>query len=472
MTTDFEAELNELQALTDTTLARLGVDELLDELLDRVRDILDADTAAVLLVSEGSGELEARAARGIEAEVRQGVRVPLGTGFAGRIASTRQPILLERVDGTTVSNPILWEQGIKVMLGVPLLTGDRLIGVLHVGRLAERPFDARDAELLGVVAARVATAVHACQFVTEQEAALLLERSLLPSRPPNWPGLEIAARYVSAESRSVGGDWYDLFQLPSGEHWVVIGDIAGHGLGAAVVMGRIRSALRADRAPRHPARKGARARRSQDAALRARHRRHPRGGGDPRTVRHGAHRDGRAPASDPRRTGRAPILLPLTPEPLLGAGFGGSRSSTEFAFPPGALMAMYTDGLVERRGESLDAGLERLAPSSPRSRRTPSPPRSCATSSATRHPPTTSRWCSSGARRTNRLQHRHGPTPRIHSRDGDRSTSNRGCREHARTQPLFHRARTRRRRADAHRGSGGRAHPRGRRIAGPGSPES
>ena len=58
--------------------------------------------------------------------------------------------------------------------------------------------------------------------------------------------------------------------------------------------------------------------------------------------------------------GEAPILLPLTPEPLLGAGFGGSRSSTEFAFPPGALMAMYTDGLVERRGESLDAGLERL----------------------------------------------------------------------------------------------------------------
>ena len=89
MTPDFEGELNELQALTDTTLARLGVDELLDELLNRVRDILDADTAAVLLVSEGSGELEARAARGIEAEVRQGVRVRLGTGFAGRIASTR-----------------------------------------------------------------------------------------------------------------------------------------------------------------------------------------------------------------------------------------------------------------------------------------------------------------------------------------------------------------------------------------------
>jgi serine phosphatase RsbU (regulator of sigma subunit) len=68
--------------------------------------------------------------------------------------------------------------------------------------------------------------------------------------------------------------------------------------------------------------------------------------------------------------GDAPFLLPLTPEPLLGAGFGGSRTSTEFTFPPGALMAMYTDGLVERRGESLDAGLERLrtivSPETPR----------------------------------------------------------------------------------------------------------
>ena len=117
MTTDFEGELNELQALTDTTFARLGVDELLDELLDRVRDILDADTAAVLLVSEGSGELEARAARGIEAEVRQGVRVPLGTGFAGRIASTRQSILLERVDHTMEPYEIGTVETIKVKIG-------------------------------------------------------------------------------------------------------------------------------------------------------------------------------------------------------------------------------------------------------------------------------------------------------------------------------------------------------------------
>jgi hypothetical protein len=360
VSTDYEAELKELQSLTDTTLARLGVDDLLDELLDRVRDILDADTAAVLLVNGASGDLEARAARGIEAEVRQGVRVPLGAGFAGRIASTRTPILLEHVDATTVANPILWEKGVKVMLGVPLLVRDRVIGVLHVGRLAERPFDERDADLLGVDADRVATAIHARQFVSEQEAAVLLERSLLPARPPRWPGLEIAARYVTAESRSVGGDWYDLFQLPSGDHWLVIGDVAGHGLDAAVVMGRIRSALRSYALLDAP----------PEAVLELVDRKmlHFEVG----TVATVAVAVTRPPFDRLRiaNAGHLPpilaapdedaILLPIDPEPLLGAGFAGSRSSSEIDFRRGAVLAMYTDGLVERRGEALDVGLERL----------------------------------------------------------------------------------------------------------------
>ena len=75
-------------------------------------------------------------------------------------------------------------------------------------------------------------------------ASRVLERSLLPPRLPVCAGLEFAVRYVSAE-RGVGGDWYDLFVLPSGNLWVIAGDVAGHGLGAAVVMGRLRSTMRA-----------------------------------------------------------------------------------------------------------------------------------------------------------------------------------------------------------------------------------
>jgi GAF domain-containing protein len=200
-------QLRKLLAVTDSTLARLDVEDLLFELLERVRSVLDADTAAVLLRDGGSDELVARAARGLEEEVRQGVRVPIGTGFAGSIAKRKCPVVLDRVDSTTVANPILWEKGIRKMLGVPLLNGEDVFGVLHVGRFDDRPFTGNDAELLQVAAERVAGATHARQLAIESAAAALLERSLQPSRLPRLPGVQLSARYVPAESRLVGGDW-------------------------------------------------------------------------------------------------------------------------------------------------------------------------------------------------------------------------------------------------------------------------
>ncbi len=146
-----EHRLREIQAIMDSTLHHLDVDELMTALLDRVLSVLSCETAAVLLIDEESGHLVARAARGIEEEVRQGVRVPVGAGFAGRIAAQRQPIALDRVDSTTVANPLLWEKGIKVMLGVPLVAGGHLLGVLHVGRLTQRPFGLQELELLEMV---------------------------------------------------------------------------------------------------------------------------------------------------------------------------------------------------------------------------------------------------------------------------------------------------------------------------------
>src|SRR5256885_14178731 len=135
-----DAQLDAIGAINDSAISHLGVDDLLLELLSRVAELLAADTAAVLLLDRSGAHLEARAAYGIEEEVRQGVRVPLGAGFAGRIATTRRPVRLDVVDSTTVWNPILWQKGIVKMLGVPLESGARLIGVLHVGRIAEIPF--------------------------------------------------------------------------------------------------------------------------------------------------------------------------------------------------------------------------------------------------------------------------------------------------------------------------------------------
>ncbi len=106
--------LEQVQRVSDTALAHLSVDDLLDELLNRVREILDTDTAAVLLLDEARNELVARAAKGIEEEVERGVRIPVGKGFAGRIAAERKPVALHRVDHSTVLNPILFQKGIQL----------------------------------------------------------------------------------------------------------------------------------------------------------------------------------------------------------------------------------------------------------------------------------------------------------------------------------------------------------------------
>jgi signal transduction histidine kinase len=121
----------------------------------------------VLLLDEERDELVATGAVGIEEEVEQGVRIPLGKGFAGRVAAYRHPIIIDDLDHADVVNPILREKGIKSMLGVPLLVRDRAIGVLHVGTLEPRTFREDDTELLQLVGERVAIAVERAQLHEE-----------------------------------------------------------------------------------------------------------------------------------------------------------------------------------------------------------------------------------------------------------------------------------------------------------------
>jgi signal transduction histidine kinase len=154
------ARLERMQTIMDAALANLGFDELVGELLIRIRDVLHVDTTAILLLDESTNELVARAAVGLEEEVEQGVRIPVGGGFAGRIAAERRAIVLDDVDHADVLNPILREKGIKSMLGVPLTVAESVLGVLHVGTLEPRYFTAEDQELLELVASRTAIAIE------------------------------------------------------------------------------------------------------------------------------------------------------------------------------------------------------------------------------------------------------------------------------------------------------------------------
>jgi sigma-B regulation protein RsbU (phosphoserine phosphatase) len=357
--TPVEDRLRDIQSITDAALSRLDEHDLLTELLERTRNILQADTAAVLLLDFSAGQLIATAAAGLEEEVRQGVRIPVGRGFAGRIAAEHRPVILHQVDHTTVLNPILWAKGIRALMGVPLVAGGRVIGVLHVGSLTSRAFTSDDVELLQLAADRAAAAVHSLMVRDERIAAAALQRSLLPSSLPAAQGAVMAARYVPGEG-AVGGDWYDVFVLPSGELGLVIGDVTGSGLAAAVVMGRMRSALRAYALENSdPAEVLARLDRKMQYF-------EP---GVAATVLYAVF----DPGLDQMRIcsaghyppvvavpGRAAELAEIPPGLLIGAALDVPRPVANLKITPGTLLCFYTDGLIESREHSIDQGLARL----------------------------------------------------------------------------------------------------------------
>jgi signal transduction histidine kinase len=165
------ARLRAVQAATDVALAHLAADELLRELLGRLRTLLAADTAAVLLLDEGGRELVATTAVGLEEEVVRGVRVPLGQGFAGRVAAERRPLALAEVTDADVFSPVLREQGVASLLGAPLLLEGRLLGVVRVGTRTPRRFTDADAELLHLVADRLAVALDRARLFEAERAA-------------------------------------------------------------------------------------------------------------------------------------------------------------------------------------------------------------------------------------------------------------------------------------------------------------
>jgi Stage II sporulation protein E (SpoIIE)/GAF domain len=354
-----EDRLRDIQSITDTALSQLGDHDFLMELLERAKGILQADTAAILLRDLSSSYLIATAAAGLEEEVRQGVRIPVGKGFAGRIAAERRPVILDRVDRTKVLNPILLSKGIRSLIGVPLMANGRVIGVLHVGSLTPRKFTSEDADLLQLAADRAAIAVHSMMTRDDRVAAAALQRSLLPAALPAVEGVEISARYIAGKG-AVGGDWYDVFTLPAGQLCAVIGDVAGSGLPAAVVMGRMRSTVRAY------------ALETADPAQVL--------GKLDFTVQH-FEPDTLAtvlcaifdPALDQVHICSAGHLPPVIAAPgqpaepaeiasglMIGVDASATREITTVKVLPGTLLCFYTDGLIESPEQPIDDGLARL----------------------------------------------------------------------------------------------------------------
>jgi len=160
--------MRQVQTVTEVALSHLSLDRLLAELLDRVREAMDVDTVVILLREEDN-RLVTWAAKGLE--INLGIRVPMGAGFAGRVAEEKAPLVIDDVDHAEFYTPFLREHGLKSLLGVPLLVEGRVLGVIHVGRFTRRVFTDDDTRLLQLVAFRVALAIDNARLFEEERVA-------------------------------------------------------------------------------------------------------------------------------------------------------------------------------------------------------------------------------------------------------------------------------------------------------------
>jgi anti-sigma regulatory factor (Ser/Thr protein kinase)/putative methionine-R-sulfoxide reductase with GAF domain len=354
-----EERLRALQKITDAALSNLPLERMLGELLLRLTELLAADTAAILLLEDDGRTLVARAAKGLEEEVTRQVRIPVGRGFAGRIARERRPIRIADIEHADVFNPLLKEKGLTSLLGVPLQLEGRLLGVMHVGSLVQRDFGDDDVELLQLAGDRVALAIGGRLAERERGLADAFQRSLMPPLP-TIPGVALGGRYIPAASTQLGGDWYDAFLVPNGKVGVAIGDVVGQGFHAAALMGQLRSALRAYALERRPPKEVL-------ERLNALLRQLEPGWGatvlyaivDPSSGDTTMASAGQLPPLFLERDGSSRFVELLGSVPL-GSVRRPQYDEVHVEVPPGSLLVLFTDGLVERAGESLDQGFARF----------------------------------------------------------------------------------------------------------------
>ena len=290
----------------------------------------------------------------------------LGTGSTQRSAGLPSPVLEElrssfpdrAVDPGTV-------------LVVPLAAHGRTLGTLTLVRIPGPPYTDGEAELAEELARRAALAVdNATRYASERDTALVLQRSMLPELRPSSPGLRVASRYLpGAAGLNVGGDWYDLIPLGEDRHGLVVGDVAGRGIAAAAGMGQLRAVVRAYALEGHsPARllehvdRFVTVQRTVsfatclyaviDTAAQT------------LTVASAGHLPPLVLDDDGARLVEVPTGAPL------GTSFAGFADMT-IELAPNSTVLLYTDGLVEERTRSIDAGLATLREAARRWRRSP-----------------------------------------------------------------------------------------------------
>lgn len=246
--------LIEVNALISSSL---DLDRILENVMSISKQVMNADASSLMLLDEKTNELVYQVALGTVGDrLKQEFRLKMGQGIAGTVAQDGKPLLIEDV----YTHPKFYRghdeatgYRTKSMIAVPLKTGERIIGVAQViNRLDGNPFDPDDLELFTALCSMAAIAIENARMhkslmekqrlIKDMEFARTVQESFLPQRPPDLPGFDFSAHYTPAQE--VGGDFYDFIPLDDSRIGIVIGDVSGKGVPAALYMARLGSDLR------------------------------------------------------------------------------------------------------------------------------------------------------------------------------------------------------------------------------------
>jgi serine phosphatase RsbU (regulator of sigma subunit)/anti-sigma regulatory factor (Ser/Thr protein kinase) len=356
-----------LQAMTaalSNAVTRVDVAEVA---VDAVTGALDADAATLALVQEERGLLRTLASRGFDdAASEPGLELDLAANLPGPNAVRRRvPDFFASPEELREAFPDLQAAdmgGGESLFFVPLVVGGRSNGLLTVSWAESRTLSADERRFALLVAGNAAHALdRAGTFEAEQTIAATLQRSVLPSTLPRVEGVQIAARYLPGTlDLNVGGDWFDAISLSDGRLGIVVGDVVGKGVQAAATMAQLRNGLRAFSLDRmKPSSTVARLDRLAGEVLETAFATVLYAVVDPQALVCRYTSAGHPPAVVAHADGRVELLEGGRGLPL-GTGVAGTYGQGVVQLTAGSVLVLYTDGLVERRGSSIDDGLEQL----------------------------------------------------------------------------------------------------------------
>jgi PAS domain S-box-containing protein len=358
---------------TAAELADLAVPELADRI---AIDLLDQVLQGENLPRTDPGTLQfrrvaVRGATGAKVSYKVGdlitvpvTRAPASAAWRGKPVLARSPAEIRRqVPYTPGYAEALLARGVHTAMAVPLVARGVTLGVAMFSRAEHpEPYDQADVRLASDLASRAAVHIDNARLYTrEHTTAVTLQRSLLPQRVPQVTGLQIAYRYEPAsQTAEVGGDWFDVIPLKGGQVALVVGDVTGHSIHAAAIMGQLRTTTAALARLGCPPEEimtqlsGVVAEHGEEAGATCLYAQY-----DPAS-RHCRLTSAGHPPPALRRPGGTVEFLDIPGGVMLGVGHS-HYPATDTQLPPDSVLALYTDGLIEQPGQDITTGMSRLA---------------------------------------------------------------------------------------------------------------